>query len=141
MFVCLFLFTGNTYSVSALGSAPSVGSTGYLGSILQTTGTNVTGIAGYIELARFTNLPIGVYILSGSTFVNNSTSWSCNLQFGNNATAQNGALNNLCAFSGDGGSVILTTQLWYQSSVGNVYFSGGGTCNFQGIQASCIRIA
>jgi len=99
----------------------------------------VSGTGSYIELTRFTNLPIGVYILTGTSFLNNSSP-SANFQFGLSATTQNAGLNNMGLVNSPTAGVFLTTQLWIQTSVANVYFSAVGLNNYQGIQATYVRI-
>ena len=135
---------GSTTTLSSpltLGSRPTAGSTTQLGSYSTVNGTNVSGSANFQELTRFTNLPIGVYIVSGSSFIN-SSAWTAALQFGTSPTTQNAGLTNLQSFSGASAGVILLTLIWVQDSVQNVYFSGSGAvANFQNIQATYVRIA
>ena len=112
-----------------------------MGSYGSVTGPNVAGTSNYIELVRFTNLPIGVYILSGSTFINSIPAIAA-LQFGTNATTQNTGLSNIMTVNTPNAGIFLTTQLWFQTSVQNIYFSGNGnTANFQFVQAYYVRIA
>ena len=92
-------------------------------------------------MITFTNLPIGVYILSGSIFANTS-GYSLNLQFGLDGVNQNSPLANMQQYSHpSSGGVNLLTVVWFQTSVVNVYFSAGGVATYQGIRASYVRIA
>jgi hypothetical protein len=94
-------------------------------------------------LATFTNLPIGIYILNGSTYVNTSGSaFGVNMQFGTSAGIQNGNLQNLQTYSYAAGSVIMLTTIWIQTSVVNVYFSASGSAAypFENICATYLRI-
>jgi hypothetical protein len=90
-------------------------------------------------LATFTALPIGVYILVGSVYINNIP-FATNLQFGLNGTNQNGNLQNIQAVSGSD-AVARIVVLWPQTSAVNVYFSAVGTFNFNNINISYLRIA
>lgn len=110
-----------------------------MGSYEILTPANVSGVAGMQPLASFTALPIGVYILNGSTFINNA--YNSNLQFGLNGTTQNGDLQNLLAVSSSVAGIVRLTALWVQTSAVNVFFSGTGSNNFQFISFSYLRIA
>jgi len=90
-------------------------------------------------LATFTALPIGVYILVGSTYIN--TTFSSNVQFGLNGTTQNGNLQNILSTSSTNNGVLRITGVWIQTSAVDVYFSASGLYSFQNIAFTYLRIA
>ncbi len=107
----------------------------------MTTAGPITGAQVTMNiLATFTNLPIGVYILSGSVYIN--AVFNSNLQFGLNGTTQNSNLQNIVSVgSTTNGGVFIITTTWIQTSAVNVFFSASGQYTFQNIAASYIRIA
>lgn len=92
------------------------------------------------SLVTLTSLPIGVYILNASTYINNA-GYASNLQFGLDGTTQNGNLQNIISCANiSQAQVVRITVLWIQTSAVNVYFSASGAYNFQNIYASYVRI-
>jgi hypothetical protein len=124
-----------------LGAAPTSGINGKLGSYEILTPGNVVGATINMNiLGTLTSLPIGVYILFGSVYIN-STPYASNIQFGLDGTTQNGNLQNVLSVYGAAGGVVRITVVWAQTSAVNVYFSAVGQFNFNNISVSYLRIA
>ena len=90
-------------------------------------------------LATFTALPIGIYILTGNTYITTAP-FASNIQFGLNGTTQNGNLQNLLSTAGTVATVTRITLVWFQTSAVNVFFSGSGNLSFENIAVSYVRI-
>ncbi len=107
---------------------------------MNTAGPITGAVISMNILSTFTNLPIGIYILTGSVYINSV--FNSNLQFGLNGTTQNGNLQNIVTVgSTTNGGVYMITTTWIQAAAVNVYFSASGQFTFQNIAASYIRIA